>query len=77
MQSLREHVADIDVELIFDDSGTMKYIGANLSGNMFDVISKEQLVSMYRALWKIKVPMKGEFDHTQYYKGRISFLRYN
>ena len=77
LQSLREHSVTMGVELIFDDSGTMKYIEASLKGNMFDVISMEQLVSMYRALWKIKVPMKGEFDHTQYYKGYISFLRYN
>ena len=26
LQSLREHVADMDVELIFDDSGTVRYI---------------------------------------------------
>lgn len=77
LQSLCEHSVTMGVELIFDDSGTITYIEANFSVNMFDVISKEQLVSMYRALWKIKVPMKGEFDHTQYYKGRISFLRYD
>lgn len=77
LEELRNKDVIMGVNMIFDCQGNIQYVEANLSYNIFDVITKEQVISMYRALWKIKVPMNNEFDNTQYYKGHILFLRYD
>lgn len=77
LKNIQTHNISMNIMLIFDNHGDMKYMDAVLNSKIFDVITKEQVISMYRALWKIKVPMNNEFDNTRYYKGHISFFRYD
>ena len=74
VQKLRDTRVVITVNVLFDYLGNMKNVELTVGVKAFPIITKEQIISVYKAFWKLKVPVNGSLKSNQYYKGTLSLL---
>ena len=71
---LRDAKEVITVNVMFDYLGNMKHVEIVFDEKVFSIIMEEQLISIYKEFWKLKVPVNGSLKSSQYYRGTLSLL---
>lgn len=63
------------IHMIIDYQGKMQYVSINMGTNIFDFITKKQIIDIYHDILKIKAPVNGLFGKDQYFQFTYPLIR--
>lgn len=74
VQKMVEAKTTLSVHFVFDHEGNMIDVRLMAGAQIFQFLTKKQLVEIYRHFWTIKVPVSNCFGSDQYFQGQMSLL---
>lgn len=74
LQKMVEAKTTLSVHFVFDHEGNMIDVRLMAGAQIFQFLTKDQLVKIYRHFWTVKVPMNNCFGSNLYFQGQMSLL---
>lgn len=74
LQKMVETKTEIAINFLFDCRGDMVDVVLRAGPQIFQILTKEQLLNIYHYFWTIKVPVNDCFGEKQYYRGQVFLL---